>query len=400
VADDGEAARGPAEAGPGASSLVRPYAEGRKRRPTGAPPPLARSIGFSGKAWLALVVCLVIATVIGLKFAPRVIEHLDTAALRLLADARVGWLTDLARWINSAGSGWGVTVVGVTTVVLVMVFRRWRHLLVWLGSLAVLTVVGLVLLEVIPRPRPYGVSIIAGWGGFSTLSPPVAALTATLVGIAFTMAVPGRVRWFAKLSTVALVALLGLARLYLALDHPSDVLLGAALGVAIPVTMFRSFTPNEIFPVTYRGGNRAHLDVGGLRGAAIRRAVHDQLGLWASLTARMAPKPPASVGFLRPAGRGLQCDCERDAEDHSRAGYNRADRAAGRGFGQTPFLQLRRDARSPTRRRADHGDHAVLRRRGALPLGEVRTGLASAVHVGGHRPRGTACVNLREGATA
>jgi tRNA A-37 threonylcarbamoyl transferase component Bud32 len=49
--------------------------------------------------------------------------------------------------------------------------------------------------------------------------------------------------------------------------------------VAIPVTMFRLLTPNEVFPVTYRGGNRAHLDVGGRRGEAIRQAVRDSLGL-------------------------------------------------------------------------------------------------------------------------
>ena len=42
---------------------------------------------------------------------------------------------------------------------------------------------------------------------------------------------------------------------------------------------FRLFTPNEVFPVTYRRGKTAHLDVGGRRGEAIRRAVQDQLGL-------------------------------------------------------------------------------------------------------------------------
>jgi tRNA A-37 threonylcarbamoyl transferase component Bud32 len=279
VADPGKVPAGPLENGPGVPGNVRTHAEARQRRPTGTPPPLARPLGFSGKAWLAVAACLVIATIIGLRYTPRTMDHLDTAILRLLADVRSGWLTDLASWIKSAGSGWGVTVVGLTNVALLMVFRRWRHLLVYLGGLAVLTIVGLILLDLVPRPRPYGVTIIASWGGFSTLSPPVASLTATLVGIAYTIAVPGRVRSFAKLSIVALVSLLGLARVYLAVDHPSDVLLGVALGVAIPVTMFRFFTPNETFPVTYRGGNRAHLDVGGRRGAAIRQAVHDQLGL-------------------------------------------------------------------------------------------------------------------------
>jgi hypothetical protein len=67
--------------------------------------------------------------------------------------------------------------------------------------------------------------------------------------------------------------------LYLAVDHPDDVLLGVVLGAAVPVAAFRFFTPNELFPVVYRRGRAAHVDVTGRRGAAIRQAVRDQLGL-------------------------------------------------------------------------------------------------------------------------
>jgi hypothetical protein len=69
-----------------------------------------------------------------------------------------------------------------------------------------------------------------------------------------------------------------LARLYLAVDHLDDLLLGVALAVAIPVSAFRFFTPNEVFPVAYRRGNTAHVDVTGARGDAIRQGVRDQLG--------------------------------------------------------------------------------------------------------------------------
>ena len=47
----------------------------------------------------------------------------------------------------------------------------------------------------------------------------------------------------------------------------------------IPLLAYRWFTPNEVFPVSYRRGRTAHLDVGGARGQAIRRASPDQLGL-------------------------------------------------------------------------------------------------------------------------
>ena len=57
------------------------------------------------------------------------------------------------------------------------------------------------------------------------------------------------------------------------------MLVGVGIAVSIPLLLFRRFTPNEAYPVTYRRGRAAHLDVGGARGAAIRRALSDQLGL-------------------------------------------------------------------------------------------------------------------------
>jgi tRNA A-37 threonylcarbamoyl transferase component Bud32 len=164
-------------------------------------------------------------------------------------------------------------------VALTMIFRRWRHLLVFLGGLFFLEIVGQWIYFGLSRPRPYGISIISSWGGYSAPSPPVAVLTIFLMGAVYCLVVSGRPRDYAKTAVAVLVAVFGLARLYLAVDHPDDVLLGVALGVAIPVTAFRWFTPNEVFPVVYRRGRTAHVDVGGRRGDAIRLAVHDQLGL-------------------------------------------------------------------------------------------------------------------------
>ena len=76
-----------------------------------------------------------------------------------------------------------------------------------------------------------------------------------------------------------MIAVFCLARMYLGVDYPGDVLLSAAFAVAIAVTAFRYFTPNEVFPVVYRRGRTAHVDVTGRRGEAIRPAVRDQLGL-------------------------------------------------------------------------------------------------------------------------
>jgi hypothetical protein len=127
--------------------------------------------------------------------------------------------------------------------------------------------------------RPLGVTIIGPWDGFSFPSPSVAALAVTLVGMAYALLPPGRPRSRGKWAVGAILLLLGLARMYLAVDNPSDLVAGVVLGVAVPVVAFRFFAPNEVFPVTYRRAKAAHLDVGGRRGQAIRTGVQEQLGL-------------------------------------------------------------------------------------------------------------------------
>ncbi len=54
------------------------------------------------------------------------------------------------------------------------------------------------------------------------------------------------------------------------------------LGVAAPLAAFRMLTPTAVYPVRYRRGRPAHLDVSGERGAAIIRALQDQLGVIAT----------------------------------------------------------------------------------------------------------------------
>jgi membrane-associated phospholipid phosphatase/tRNA A-37 threonylcarbamoyl transferase component Bud32 len=269
----------PGPAGP--SSATHDQRARLRRRPTGAPPPLPHPIAVSTTAWLLLaVVILAGAFLISERTSwLRLGDRANTWFLRLVADLRTPWLTDVATAIKAAGTGWGVTVVGLSVVVLTVVFRRWRHLLVFLGSFFFLELIGQGIYYGLSRPRPYGITIIGSWGGYSAPSPPVVALTFVLVGAVYCLVVPGRPRTYAKIVVAVIIALFGLARVYLAVDHPDDVLLGVALAVAIPVTAFRFFTPNEVFPVVYRRGRTAHVDVTGRRGAAIRAAVRDQLGL-------------------------------------------------------------------------------------------------------------------------
>jgi membrane-associated phospholipid phosphatase len=268
--------------GPGSLPAGPAVRKGRRqRRPTGAPPPLPRSVAISTTAWLVLGAVGLAGAFLASQHTPwlRVDDRASTWVLRLLAGIRTPWLTDVANGINVAGSSWGATVLGLSVVVLTIAFRRWRHLLVFMGSLLFLEIAGTSIYFGLSRPRPYGVPIITGWGGYSGVSPPTAVLTIFLMGIVYCLAVPGRARSYTKAAVATVVAVFCLARLYLGVDHPGDVLLAVAFAVAIAVTAFRFFTPNELFPVAYRRGRTAHVDVTGRRGAAIRQAVRDQLGL-------------------------------------------------------------------------------------------------------------------------
>ena len=253
---------------------------GRQRRPTGAPPPLPRRIAVTTAAWVALAAILVTGAFLVSERTPwrAALDQASTWMLQQLATVRTPWLTHVANGINVAGLYWA-PAIGVIAVLLIMVFRRWRHLFVLLFCLFFLEIVVNWIYNGLSRPRPYGVWIIGRWDGYSAPSAPVAALTFFLMGAVYCLAVPGRPRSYAKAGTAAVIALFCLARLYLAVDHPDDVVFGVALGVAVPLAAFRFFTPNEVFPVVYRRGRTAHVDVTGRRGTAIRQAVHDQLGL-------------------------------------------------------------------------------------------------------------------------
>jgi membrane-associated phospholipid phosphatase len=253
----------------------------RRRRPTGAAPPLPRSIGGSGKLWLFLAIALLVWVPAALAFPAvlRVADRADSWFLEQVAQLRTSWLTSVMERIDRLGSGWTTTTIILVTIVALLAFRRWRHLFVLLASVAALEILGSALYDAFSRPRPFGVTIIGRWSGYSMPSPPVAIFAAFLIGVAYSLVVPGRPRTTAKWIIAGLVSLFVASRLYLAVDHPSDVIVAVTLGVAIPLLAFRFFTPNEVFPVAYKRGKTAHLDVGGRRGEAIRQAVKDQLGI-------------------------------------------------------------------------------------------------------------------------
>jgi membrane-associated phospholipid phosphatase/tRNA A-37 threonylcarbamoyl transferase component Bud32 len=208
----------------------------------------------------------------------RLYERIDTAQLRWVASVRTEPLTRLMQAIALLGSSVVIRALRWGTLAALIVVRRWRHLAVFLGALIVEEVLAYWMTLFIHRPRPLDVVILGPWLGFSMPSRVMASLAVTLVGMTYSLIPHGRVRDAAKWAIGGILAAVGLARIYLATDAPTAAAFGAVLGVAVGLTAFRWFAPNDIFPVTYRSGKTAHLDVTGRRADAITSAVRDQIG--------------------------------------------------------------------------------------------------------------------------
>ena len=99
------------------------------------------------------------------------------------------------------------------------------------------------------------------------------------MGVLYTLVPAGRWRNRGKWAAAAILAAFCAARLYLAVDHPTDQVTALIIGWPLAVVAFWLTVPNDVFPVSYRGGRKAHLDIGGRRGAAIVTALDHQLGL-------------------------------------------------------------------------------------------------------------------------
>ena len=253
---------------------------GRRRRPTGEKPPLPRELRASGWFWIVTGVVMVLVWISLFAF-PETTNwwtDRDLTVLRWLQDLRSDGLTKVADALHALGSQWFIRPLRWGTILVLIYFKRWRHLFGFLGALFVVASVVTVLEVTVARPRPL-VDIIGPWIGYSHPSGPVAGLAVTFGVMGMSLFPKGATR--NRFMTVAevVVGVLIVARLYLGVDHPSDAIFAGLLGFAVAVLIFKLFVPESVFPVVYKRGVTAHLDVGGARGTAIKQAVQDQLGI-------------------------------------------------------------------------------------------------------------------------
>ncbi len=253
---------------------------GRRRRPSGEKPPLPRHLKRSGLFWLLMGAFMLVIWISLFAFPAtadwwnRVDQQINEAFVAM----RNSVTTDIMQLVQRLGSLWVIRPIRWATVIILAVFRRWRALIGVIVAFIVVDTLQRALALLIARPRPF-VLIIGDWDGYSHPSRPVSFLAVTVIVAGFALIPAGKWRnwWFA--GTAVLVGFLAFSLLYLGTDHLSDVAVGWVIGPVVGVLIFRWFAPESIFPVSYRRGRTAHLDVTGARGAAIRAAITEQIGL-------------------------------------------------------------------------------------------------------------------------
>src|SRR6266542_614015 len=125
----------PTSALPVHSTLREAVRSPRRRRPTGAPPPLPYRLQTSGVGWLVAAVVLVGLELAvfgrGLRGAAVAVTVADDAVVRWLGGLHAPGLEALWQGLANVGSWWTLMVLWIGLVLALVVLRRWSA---WPGS--------------------------------------------------------------------------------------------------------------------------------------------------------------------------------------------------------------------------------------------------------------------------
>jgi len=108
-----------------------------RRRPSGEPPPLPREDRWTRWIWVLAAVLLLGIGLSSLIHTTDVIEEADQAVLSWFAEARSSALTDAAKLVAMLTTFAAVMALRWGVVVVLVVYRRFRHLVVFLATLVV-----------------------------------------------------------------------------------------------------------------------------------------------------------------------------------------------------------------------------------------------------------------------
>jgi hypothetical protein len=253
-------------------SPAPPTSPHRRRRPVGEPPPLPRDLRGPATLWILTLILLGAIYVWG-KYGGPTAGHfqrwLDRGIISVTPDLSNGRLSTTRRFLEGNVGLWLLIAIRWGTAVELISWKRWRHLAVFVGSVALVTV--------IVRWFPTAGIVESGIAKHPAYA--AASLAVTVMGLVYGLVPAGQPRRRALGIGVAVCAVLATISILARAYTPSEIGIGFIIGFSIPFLGFRLFAPEAVFPVTYRSRRTAHLDIGGDRGAAIDIALREQLGL-------------------------------------------------------------------------------------------------------------------------
>lgn len=248
----------------------------RHRRPSGEAPPLPRPAWWP-KLAITLAVSILVGVLLGYWYAN---DPADPAPLDTFTELRAEWIVNLSKGLSWFASATGILVLRLVLALVLIVYRRWRHLAVTLGAFAIFDalIVPLVRVE-LPAPD-VDVILAPASGIYYFPASGVASLTITLGAMVASLAPAGRIRRRALVAAIVFAVLVALARAVLGTAYPLAGLYAVLLGFTTAAVVFGWLAPSDSFPVSYRrGGNAAHLDLAGAREQAVVAAMRDQVGI-------------------------------------------------------------------------------------------------------------------------
>ncbi len=156
----------------------------------------------------------------------------DEAALRAVTDLRAGGLTAVMVLL----SAWWVKGVAIAAIGAAADLRRRPRAVPWTALLATLALIAAslaagLLKEAVDRVRPALAE--PGLTAIGTIPPDASLPSGHAATAAAAAGVVALLHPRLRVPLVALVAAIGLSRVYLGVHYPSDVLAGVALGAAV-----------------------------------------------------------------------------------------------------------------------------------------------------------------------
>ncbi|MFL5737024.1 MAG: hypothetical protein ACJ76P_06770 [Actinomycetota bacterium] len=227
------------------------------------------------RAALLLVITIATGALVAAFYAQR---EPDLGYLRWIDEHRIDWLTSSAHLLSHLAEKQVILLLRLALIVVLVIFRRWRHLMVVLVAFFAIDVgVSLIHITVPPPPESLLLAPVRGLYHFPTFG--ISSFCITLFMMVGTL-VPLRTRPTVRNASIVLAMLVAASRIYLGTAYPLAAAYSILLAFGFATVLLGWLAPDEAFPVSYkRGGNAAHLALAGPRTEAIKRAMREQLGV-------------------------------------------------------------------------------------------------------------------------